>query len=496
MKLFAMPDPKVQDLSATESVYIHDYHVEGPDAWKEVMDDFTVRGRLNGPKPIRLIEDTALGKEAYKMQIAQDAITVLCGGKRAARYALNMILQAARRSKLAVGVIEDYPMLDMRGYHLNLNTLRYTTIDDLCHFVRMASAAKINTLLIEYDTRFPYKKYGSIAPWALTDEEYKKLHEVMKKEDIDVIPLVQTCGHLDFILSHPDLAHIREEHHKPDQLCPTNPDSMTFVKELVDMYAELHPESKYFHIGGDETRQLGICPECADYVHKHGKGGLYTYHMNQVIDYVCSKGLIPLVYDDMVCAHREAMKDLDRRAVIIYWDYWTTTDPSPLVVARGGGNPHSIVHDSSHVKDNYAGIADLERNILRDFTGACDMVNDLSPEYLATYQKYLGEGFPRMMKAYPYLEYYQDQGFKVITMPTTMGNTDNYLGAPNQARFTANVMTCAKRTKEAGAEGMIASAWYPFPEAAYPYGIALTGQYAWGLAKDAAVTVPGSAASV
>jgi hypothetical protein len=294
----------------------------------------------------------------------------------------------------------------------------------------------------------------------------------------------------------PELEYLREEKHKPDQLCPTNPASMDFVKELVDMYAELHPDSKYFHIGGDETRQLGICPECAEYVRKHGKGGLYTAHINKVIDYVCSKGKIPLIYDDMVCAHPEAMKDLDRRAVIVYWDYWTTTDPSPLVVSRGGGTPRGIVHDISHAKDGYAGIADLERSILNDFTDRIDMLKELPAQYLATYRKYLGEGFPRMMKAYPYLEYYKDQGFRVITMPTTMGNTDNYLGAPNQARFTANVMTCAKRTKEAGAEGMIASAWYPFPEAAYPYGIALAGQYAWGLAKDAAVTVPGGAASV
>ena len=308
------------------------------------------------------------------------------------------------------------------------------------------------------------------------------LLDAAKAEGITVIPLIQTYGHLNFLLRQSKLAYLREEDHLPDQLCPLHPDALQFSKNLIDMYVDAHPGIRYLHIGGDETRQLGKCPKCAEYVKEYGKGGLYTYYVNQLIDYVCAKGITPLVYDDMICAHPEAVKDLDRRATIVYWDYWTTSDPSPLLVARGG-HDWAIVRDKASWDDNdFAELPDLQREIFKVFGKPADLANGgLKKEYLDLYRPYLGDQFPKYVKAFPYIEYYKDQGFNVIAMPTSLGNTDNYLGAPNQARFTANVRTFAERTVESGITGMITSAWFPFPETAYPFGIALAGMYSWGM---------------
>ncbi len=486
MKLYALPDPKFQDLSETEKVCLHDYHIEAPDDWQAVATRLTEKAFLHGEKPLRLLPDEEYGPEAYRMEICNDAITVRCGGVAGARYAVYMLLQMAIHSLIPVGVIEDYPDMDFRGFQLNLRgPLRHSSVDTLCWFIRSCGFAKINTLLIEYDTRFDHGEYQPLNPWKLSDEDLKKILDCASEEGIEIIPLIQTCGHLSFLLSQPALQHLREEPEVSDQLCPLNPDSLEFAKNLIDMYVDKHPGIRYLHIGGDETRQLGACPACAEYVKKHGKGGLYTQYMNRVIDYVCSKGITPLLYDDMVCAHPEAMKDLDRRAVLVYWDYWTTADPSPLLVARGGYD-WAVVRDQSWDDSNFEGLTDVQREIFKVFGKACKLDGgDLNPEYLERYRSYLGEQFPKYIRAFPYLEYYRDQGFKVIAMPTALGNTDNYLGAPNQARFTANISTFAKRSLETGAMGMITSAWFPFPETAYPFGITLAGLYSWGLPNNA-----------
>lgn len=486
MKLYAMPDPKVQELSETESVCMHDYHIEAPTEWANVAALLTERAHLNGAKPLYWIEDASYGKEAYRMEIAADAITVRTGGVQGARYAVYMLMQAAVHSMIPVGVIEDYPTMDFRGFLLNMRgPLRYSSVETLCSYIRSCGFAKINTLLIEYDTRFDHGMYQPLNPWVLSEEELDKLRACAEEEGIEIIPLIQSCGHLSFLLSQPELEYLREEADAFDQLCPLNPDSLTFVKKLIDMYVDRHPNIRYLHIGGDETRQLGHCPACAEFVKKHGKGGLYAWYMNQVIDYVCSKGVTPLIYDDMVCAHPEAIKDLDRRAVLVYWDYWTTGDPSPLLVARGGYD-WAVVRDQSWDDTDFAGLPDVQREIFKVFGKSCNMAGgDLDPAYLERYRPYLGDQFPRYVKAFPYLEYYQDQGFKVIAMPTALGNTDNYLGAPNQARFTANICAFAKRAREVNAMGMITSAWFRFPEAAYPFGITLAGLYSWGLPEYA-----------
>ncbi len=482
MKLYALPDPKFQDLSDTETVCLHDYHIIAPEPWKDVADLLAERAYLHGEKPLYWIESTDYGKDAYRMEITPDAITVHCGGVQGARYAVYMLMQAAIHSVVPVGIIEDYPVMDFRGFLLNMRgPLRHATVDTLCWYIRSCGFAKINTVLIEYDTRFDHGEYQPFNPWVLSDEDLKKLHACADEEGITIIPLIQTCGHLSFLLSQPELQHLREEETVFDQLCPLNPASLDFAKKLIDMYVEKHPHIRYLHIGGDETRQLGACPQCADFVAENGKGGLYTHYMNQVIDYVCSKGITPLVYDDMVCAHPEAMKDLDRRAVLVYWDYWTTSDPSPLLVARGG-HEWAIVRDQSWDDSDFAGLPDVQREIFKTFGKPCRMAEGgLNSDYLERYRPYLGDLFPRYVKAFPYLEYYRDQGFKVIAMPTALGNTDNYLGAPNQARFTANIRTFAQRAREVNAMGMITSAWFPFPEAAYPFGITLAGLYSWGI---------------
>lgn len=484
MKLYALPDPKKQELCPEKTVCLHDYHIEAPAEWQDTAARMTKLAFLNGDRPLRWILDAAYGAEAYRMQIAEDAITVRTGGVSGARYATYMLLQAAIHSQVPTGVIEDYPAMSLRGFLLNMRgPLRYASVQDICHHIRACGRAKLNTLMIEYDTRFDHGKYQPYNPWTLSPDDMKTIQACVAEEGIEILPLIQTCGHLSFLLSQPSLAHLREEKDVHDQLCPLNPDSLPFVKELIDRYVESHPQAKYLHVGGDETNQLGHCPRCADYVEKHGKGGLYTQHMNKVIDYVCSKGLTPILYDDMVCAHPEAMADLDRRAILMYWDYWTTSDPSPLLVARGGYDWAVVRHKPAWDDNDFAGLPlpDLQRGIFEVFGKGCDLENELAPAYLERYRPYLGEQFPRFVKAFPYLEYYRDQGFRVIAMPTALGNTDNYMGAPNQARFIANVRTFAQRVVETDAYGMLTSAWFPFPEAAYPFGITLAGQYAWGL---------------
>jgi len=69
-------------------------------------------------------------------------------------------------------------------------------------------------------------------------------------------------------------------------------------------------------------------------------------------------------------------------------------------------------------------------------------------------------------------------------MPTSLGTGDSHLSAPDMNHFASNIHAFAKRTAQSGLQGMITSAWFPFPEAVYPFGIALAGMYSWGLPEE------------
>ncbi len=494
-RIFNIPLPKDYDLSADMPIDLtRGWKLKATGVSGSVREQYIKRLHLNseGDKSVVLnIGD--MPEESYEIGLQPDVITVTAGSEQGLRYALYTLLDTSSSLELPAGTITDSPLLGMRGYMLNVSSMEKMDINELLTMVKWAAEAKLNTLLIEYNSRFPYKGYPDIlSPFALSTDEVRLLVSTAEEYGMEVIPLMQTFGHLEYFLKDPSLHGIREIGDRPSQLCPRNPDSLEFVKSAIDEYCELHPNSRYIHLGGDETRQLGKCPRCAEFVRDHGVARLYAEYMNRVIDYVCSKGLTPLVYDDMLCAHPETMKLLDKRVVIVYWDYWCTAPKNPILVARYGKAP-VIAYDRRWDNGTWEhDTSELSRRILRIFgdgNGCEDLEASLGGDFMKEFGYCLGPDFPKYFKAFPYLEYYMDHGFRVIGMPTSLGNTDNYLGMPNQARFTSNIRICCERAAEAGAMGVITSAWYSFPSPLYPLGISTAGFYSWGL-PDYAPSIP------
>lgn len=68
-----------------------------------------------------------------------------------------------------------------------------------------------------------------------------------------IIPLVQTFGHMEFVLKHEQWRHLREEEEYPSSMCPTNSDTMPLIRSLLKQIVAFHPNIQYLHIGADEV---------------------------------------------------------------------------------------------------------------------------------------------------------------------------------------------------------------------------------------------------
>ncbi|XP_063231562.1 hexosaminidase D [Bacillus rossius redtenbacheri] len=155
-------------------------------------------------------------------------------------------------------------------------------------------------LLLEWEDMFPFK--GSLAPLSATNRysprEVRDILQAAKGSELEVMPLVQTFGHVEFALKHAQFAGLREVPESPQALCPSLNASAEFVEKLVEQVMEAHGSPRFLHIGCDEVFQLGECPRCRS----QAREALFLSHVARVAGFVRRRypGTTPVVWDDML----------------------------------------------------------------------------------------------------------------------------------------------------------------------------------------------------
>ncbi|KAL1117110.1 hypothetical protein AAG570_004438, partial [Ranatra chinensis] len=140
-------------------------------------------------------------------------------------------------------------------------------------------------LLIEWEDTFPYvddlAAIGSLGNGlTYTQEEVDRIYSLAEQNNLTAVPLVQTFGHLEFVLRHEKWKCLREVENYPSSLCPNHPDAVKLVTSMVNQVIARSPKSlQYFHIGADEVWHLGMCFSC----NEQDKQLLFLSHVTTVL---------------------------------------------------------------------------------------------------------------------------------------------------------------------------------------------------------------------
>lgn len=159
-------------------------------------------------------------------------------------------------------------------------------------------------LLIEYEDMFPYtgmlKNITATNAYAVKD--VKEIVKLAQDNNLSIIPLVQTFGHLEFILKTAQFKELREVPDYPQVICPTHNTTLVLLMDMIDQVIKLHIHSTTLHIGSDEVYNIGMCDRCVDTMQKNrwSKSQLFLYHLKNVAGYTKLKypKLRLLTWDD------------------------------------------------------------------------------------------------------------------------------------------------------------------------------------------------------
>ncbi|HTK21365.1 MAG TPA: beta-N-acetylhexosaminidase [Mucilaginibacter sp.] len=210
---------------------------------------------------------------------------------------------------------------DVRGFHLDLR-IQVMPMPALRAFAKKLSDNGINTLIMEWEGTYPFEKHPLIPNrFAYTKSEIVDFIKFCNGLGIDVIPLQQSFGHVEYILRNEKYKDLREDQKDYSQVCPlqTKQDSILFS----DLYAELASAhtSKYIHIGGDETYLLGHDARCKAKAEKEGKSKLYIDYIRMLCNIVIKMGKKPVLWADIALKYPEAINLLPKGTILIDWNY-------------------------------------------------------------------------------------------------------------------------------------------------------------------------------
>ena len=188
---------------------------------------------------------------------------------------------------------------EMLGCMLDLSFSTVLTMDSIKDFIDYIALFGFNTLLLNMEDMYmiPGRPFFGYMRGGFTYNELKELDDYGFVYGIEIIPKIQTLGHLSAYLQWPEAAGVREN----DQVLEPESDKTYELVEEMIANASAPFRTKRIHIGCDETHGLGMGTSFK----KHGYRSplkLLVEHVNRAAE-ICKKyGLKPMIAGDMYIA--------------------------------------------------------------------------------------------------------------------------------------------------------------------------------------------------
>jgi hexosaminidase len=296
-----------------------------------------------------------LGSQGYVIRATDSGVLVAGGTAQGLFYGVQTLRQLLRPEgpggkTLAIPalVIRDWPSMEWRGVSDDISRGPVPTLDYLKMQIRTLAEYKINLLGFNMEHVFDFQTQALVSPKeaALTPAEIKELVEYASKYYITLLPEQQAFGHLHQFLKYEIYSDLAETPHG-HVLTPTNPKTYDFIRQVYGEVVPLFP-GPFFHIGSDETFELGLGQTKA-LAAQQGLGRVYLEHLQKVFEIMQPYHKQLMFWGDIAVKYPELLTILPKDMIAVPWDY----DPKPsyeniitpytsaglrVVVAPGAGN--------------------------------------------------------------------------------------------------------------------------------------------------------------
>ena len=246
---------------------------------------------------------TALKKQAYRLTLREQNITITANAQQGLFYGVQTLLQSLQpingKTYFTAGDIVDWPDMDLRvifwddAHHLErLNAMKRA--------IRQAAYYKISGFSLKLEGHFEFASAKPIVePYAYTAKEFQELTDYARARYIELIPYLDAPAHIAFILKHPAYADLRAFPNSNYDLSVINPKADDLILNMMNDLFMANKGGKYVVFSTDEAYYAGKAP--ADKAHAAAVGGngkLLAEYITRIANQLHQKGRKVIIWTE------------------------------------------------------------------------------------------------------------------------------------------------------------------------------------------------------
>jgi len=328
------------------------------------------------------------------------------------------------------------------GVHLDFKGMMFKP-SYIPHLLKDLASQKVNTVLVEYEDIFPFEGIeiarDKSAVW--TKATLRRFLKTAKDNGIEVIPLVQCLGHLEYVLAWPKYKKFSADTY-PSTIDVANPKAVALIKDMLQQVIDAHPDSRIIHLGMDEAHGLHVTAKRM----KRPVLDVFMQHLETLLPIVEAAGKQPYIWTDMVQDHfsPQFIKTLrDRNVLMGIWDY-TQTPGDWLPTARFDGQRVS----KQWLKD----LKNPEAPLIQPNTQFAEDCAPAIRKLIKPHQK------GRLFRRHLQLDIFTKLGMPCVPVSALRASSNGEVLPPYHG-MTTNIQGWGKAVKRCRAQGQIASSW-------------------------------------
>lgn len=301
----------------------------------------------NNPN-IRLLIDTNLAEEEYRLSVSTDKIDIIGGGYGGVFYGVVTLMQLMPAEVYEEGIatnidipcceIMDGPRFEHRGFMLDV-CRTWMDKEAVMEFIDLLAYHKINSLRLHLTDdeawRIEIKSHPELAEvggyrggdspiwprygkwnerWGgyYTEDDMREIIAYASVRNIEIIPEIDLPGHsLCIATIHPEIlcnytprTSAAFGYDTRSAFCASKEENYALLADILGEICQLFP-SEYIHIGGDEVdmSQWRKCPDCKALMSNNNMTNtaeLQQYFMSRLSNILASHGKKPAVWNEAI----------------------------------------------------------------------------------------------------------------------------------------------------------------------------------------------------